>query len=58
MEPENSRVIQIQNTLKVAEVLVSEAYWRDLRQHDNLSVVSELEPMAIGANGNLAPVSP
>ncbi len=56
VEPENSRVIQIQNTLKVAEVLVSEAYWPQVRERDDLSVVSEPDPMGIGADGNLAPV--
>lgn len=56
VEPEDARVIQIQNTLKVAEVLVSEAYWREVLQRDDLTVVSEPEPMEMDDTGNLAPV--
>jgi hypothetical protein len=57
VEPEDARVIQIQNTLKVAELLVSEAYWREVLQRDDLSVLSEPQPMAIDGAGNLAPVA-
>lgn len=57
VEPEDARVIQIRNTLKVAEVLVSEAYWPEVRQRDDLHTVGELLPMAFGPDGALAPVA-
>ena len=56
VEPPNSRVIQITNTLHVGEVLVSEAYQPQLAERSDLEVVGGPEPMVFDAAGNLADV--
>jgi len=57
IEPPQARIIQISNTLQVAEVLVSEAYQPELRERSDLSVISDAAPMAFDMSGNLAPVA-
>jgi hypothetical protein len=58
IEPHQARIIQISNTLQVAEVLVSEAYRNELRERPDLSVIADSAPMAFDVSGNLAPVAP
>ncbi|WLD14708.1 lactate racemase domain-containing protein [Planctellipticum variicoloris] len=57
VEPPDAKVVQIADTLHLAEVLVSEAYLPELRQRTDLEIVSDPEPMAFDAAGNLQPVS-
>ncbi|MEZ6055221.1 MAG: lactate racemase domain-containing protein [Planctomycetaceae bacterium] len=54
--PEQSRVMHITNTLRLEELLVSEAYRNELSARDDLEVVSAPTDMAIDATGNLASV--
>ncbi|MEX0585613.1 MAG: [Fe-S]-binding protein, partial [Pirellulales bacterium] len=56
VEPQNSRVMQITNTLHVGEVLVSAAYKGQLTERSDLTVVSGPTPMVFDAAGNLADV--
>ncbi|MBS0266197.1 MAG: DUF2088 domain-containing protein [Planctomycetes bacterium] len=56
-EPEQARVVQISNTLQLAEVLVSEAYRPQLAGRDDLEVIEEPHAMEFDDAGNLFPVS-
>ena len=56
VEPQDSRVIQITNTLHVGELLVSEAYQSRFAERPDLTVVSGPSPMEFDADGNLADV--
>jgi len=56
-EPEQSRVVQITNTLHLREVLVSEAYLSEIEDRDDLEVVEGPFDMEFDAEGNLHPVT-
>lgn len=56
VEPPEARVMQITNTLHVAELLVSEAYRSQVVERDDLEVLSDAEPMAFDTAGGLSPV--
>ena len=58
VEAPQSRVIQIANTLQLAECLVSEAYLPELAGRDDLTALSEPLDMAFNAHGNLDDVAP
>lgn len=55
-EPEQSRVVQISDTLHLREVLVSEAYLGELQQRSDLEVVYGPFDIEFDADGNLLPV--
>lgn len=55
-EPEQSRVVQISDTLHLREVLVSEAYLGEVQQRSDLEVVDGPFDMEFDADGNLLPV--
>lgn len=55
--PENAKVIQITNTLHMAEVLVSEAYLPEIQKRPDLQVVGAAEELQFDAEGNLHPVA-
>ena len=57
VDPADSGIIQIANTLKLGEVLVSEKYSPEVRERSDLEVVSGPDAMAFDAHGNLAPVA-
>jgi hypothetical protein len=52
---DDARVVRIKNTLRLAEVEVSEAFLPDVAKHENLKQVSEPAPFAFDATGALAP---
>ncbi len=54
--PAEAKVIQIADTLHVAECMVSEAYLPALASRADIEVQSDPEPMAIGADGSLQDV--
>jgi hypothetical protein len=56
VEPPRARVIQIANTLHVAEVLVSEAYQTELAEREDLTALGPAAPMEFDAHGNLRDV--
>lgn len=56
VEPPDAKVIQIPNTLHLAEVLVSEAYLPQFAGRADLEQLSEPEPMAFDARGDLSDV--
>jgi hypothetical protein len=55
IEPENARVIWIKNTLVLGEVIVSEAYRKELETRSDLMLVKELGELAFDSEGNLIP---
>ena len=56
VEPPQSKVIQIPDTLHLAEVLVSEAYLPQLAERGDLEQLSEPADMAFDQHGNLQDV--
>ena len=56
VEPPDSRVIQITDTLHLAEVLVSEAYLPQIAERSDLQQISEPAEMAFDASDNLQDV--
>lgn len=52
----NAKVIQIPDTLHLAEVLVSEAYLDEIRQRPDLQIIGDLQEFQFDSAGNLAPV--
>lgn len=55
-EPPDARIIQIADTLRLAECLVSETYAKQWAGRKDLEIVSGPAPMAFDENGNLRPV--
>jgi hypothetical protein len=53
--PEEARVVRIKNTLRLAEVEVSEAFAKELAGRDDLTILGEAAPMAFDAKGALPP---
>ena len=56
-EPPEARVIQISNTLHLAEVLVSTAYRPELERRSDLEILGPPAELAFDAAGNLFPVA-
>ncbi|HVW00132.1 MAG TPA: lactate racemase domain-containing protein [Planctomycetaceae bacterium] len=56
-EPENARIIQITNTLQLAEVLVSEAYLPEIENRADLEILEGPAPIEFDADGNLFDVN-
>ncbi len=57
IEPPDARVIQIADTLHLAECLVSRAYLAELQGRGDLTIVDGPTPMTFDAAGNLTDVS-
>ena len=57
VEPPQAKVVQIQDTLHLAEVLVSEAFLPEIVGRSDLQQISEPEEMAFDADGNLRAVN-
>ena len=57
VEPEDSRVVHISNTLQVGEVLVSEAYLSEIESRDDLEILDGPSDMEFDDNDNLIPVA-
>ncbi len=55
-DPENARVVQISNTLRVADVLVSEAYLPEIERRSDLELVDGPFEMEFDSDGYLFPV--
>ena len=52
-EPPHAKILWIHNTLELAEVECSQAYWNEARERDDLDVLSELRGLPFDAQGNL-----
>jgi len=52
---EDARVVRIQNTLRLTEVEMSEAFRAELAGRDDLTALGEPAPMAFGSDGALPP---
>lgn len=55
VEPEDTRVVRIHNTLDVAEILASEAYSAEVEKRPDLTMVDPPGEMAFDRNGDLLP---
>jgi len=55
-EPEQARVIQIADTLRLSEVLVSEAYLPEIQTRSDLEILNGPFDMPFDVSGNLLPV--
>ncbi len=53
IEPENAKVIWIKNTLDLEEVLVSEAYHKEIAAQDNLVQIQDIGQLTFNSQGNL-----
>ena len=53
VEPQNARMLRIRNTLHLGELLVSEAYEKELAGRDDLSVLAPAADMEFDAQGDL-----
>jgi hypothetical protein len=56
-EPEDAKVVQISNTLHLAEVLVSEAYLSEIQTREDLELLDGPAEMEFDSDGNLLPVA-
>lgn len=53
IEPENAKVIWIKNTLKLEEMMVSEAYLQQIEAQDNLILLQDSGNLTFNLQGNL-----
>ncbi len=51
--PEKARIVRILNTLKLEEMMISEAMLPDTEQIDNLSIIGSADPMRFDVQENL-----
>lgn len=56
VEPPNAKVVQIQDTLHLGEVLASEVFLPVLKERPDLEQISDLRAMTFDADGNLIAV--
>ena len=56
IDPEDARIVHINNTLEIAELDISEALLEDIKGRKHLELVEELGPMTFDSEGNLRPV--
>ena len=54
IEPENTKVIWIKNTLCLEEIVVSQAYQKQLNDQDNLAMLEDLGQLKFNSQGNLS----
>ncbi len=54
--PDQAKVIQIPDTLHMAEVLVSEAYLDEIKARPDLEILTQPQELQFDAEGNLLPV--
>ncbi|MBL9122401.1 MAG: DUF2088 domain-containing protein [Planctomycetaceae bacterium] len=55
VEPPEAKVLWIRNTLHLAEVECSVAYWEDARQRDDLEILTDPRELQYDAKGDLIP---
>ena len=52
-EPADARLLWVQNTLHLAEVECSVAYWDEARSRDDLEIISDPRPLPLDEQGHL-----
>ena len=55
VEPPDAKVLWIKNTLHLAEVECSAAYWEDARQRDDLEILTDPRELQFDERGDLIP---
>lgn len=58
VEPPDAKILWIKNTLHLAEVECSAAYWDDAQARDDLEVLSEPREFRFDAGGDFVPLAP
>jgi hypothetical protein len=53
IEPPNAQLQWIHNTLDVAEVECSSAYWNEAKTREDLTILCDPRPMPFDSSGNL-----
>jgi hypothetical protein len=53
MKPEDTKVVRIHNTLDLGELLVSEAYLKEVENREDLSILEPVKDMEFDANDDL-----
>ncbi|MSR59661.1 MAG: DUF2088 domain-containing protein [Planctomycetaceae bacterium] len=56
-DPEHAKIVQISNTLHLAEVLVSDVYLSEIEKRDDLEIIDGPHEMEFDDDGNLYPVA-
>ncbi|MCH9652506.1 MAG: nickel-dependent lactate racemase [Planctomycetes bacterium] len=56
VEPEQSRIVQIYDTLELSEVIVSETYLNEINERDDLEIMSGPFELPFDTQNNLTPV--
>ncbi len=55
--PPDARIMWIENTLKIAELECSEAFWQEASERSDLEILTQPRKLPLGENGNLPAVS-
>ena len=55
IEPVDSRILWIRNTLQLAEVECSAAYWNEAQEREDLDVTTEKRDFEFDSDGNFVP---
>jgi len=55
VEPEDSKVVRIKNTLKLQEVDISESLLQPAKDRSNLEIIGDLKEIQFDSQGNLTP---
>ena len=53
VQPEDARILRIRNTLAMAQIVASDAYWPEVAARSDLDVLAPLQPWTLDAAGNL-----
>ena len=54
--PAEAKLLWIRNTLDVAEVECSKAYWKEAQERPDLQVLTDLRPLPLDASGHLSSI--
>jgi hypothetical protein len=53
VQPEDARILRIRNTLAMAQIVASDAYWPEMAARSDLEVLAPLQPWTFDTAGNL-----
>jgi hypothetical protein len=56
LEPQNAKVVWINNTLQIQKIAVSEALAEQVRAQTGLRIIRDAQPMRFDAQGDLLPI--
>ena len=53
IDKENPRIVRIPNSLHIEHIMLSEAYYEEVKKHPDIEILSEPEYLPFDAEGNL-----